>query len=94
MVIYQANKHPLHLQSSTFCLENENHNMCPVGHVRRGGSSENSETGQREEFQFDLLIRSPNLLERPFGPSSFPQPATPMQVKASRLGVGRGKDCT
>lgn len=50
MAIYQANKHPLHVQSSTFCLESENHNTCLVGHVSKGCSSENSEMGQREEF--------------------------------------------
>lgn len=66
VAIFQANKHPLHIESATFLPGNENCNIVLQG------ISQKTIMEQREELQSELLTRSLHLTERPFCLSSFP----------------------
>lgn len=77
MVIWQANEHmichkSIKFWSSTFAWRMKIIICILQGMICRGCSSENFGMGQREGFQYYLLIRSPDLTERPFCLSSFP----------------------
>lgn len=88
---FSGKQHPVHFESSTFCLENEDYGMGLAGHVCGGCSPENSELGQRGEFQSDWCqISRPHRKAVLLFPLS-PEPARPPPPHAGLgLRVGSG----
>lgn len=91
---FSGKQHPVHFESSTFCLENEDYGMGLAGHVCGGCSPENSELGQRGEFQSDWCqISRPHrkaVLLFPLSPEPARPPPPPRRTRPQGW-VGTGK---
>lgn len=90
MAIFQASKHPLHFEFSTFAWE-----MRIIIQVWLGMSAgvAAQKTEGRGENSNLTCVRSPDLTERPFCFSSFPQSPPPHRTRPQGW-VLAGKGCT